>query len=166
MDVLAQFAFPWDKLIGPIVTVIGVFIAAQARRGAKALERMKDNIDEVPTLVAKVEELTTEVSAAHQEAKDVGDKFTAFAEESSADRKALHENLHEVRNGMQMTVAVAAAVGSIGDGLARIASHMELVMKAPVVPDGPPRREVDAADDDWRGQRRREPYRGPDPEPR
>jgi hypothetical protein len=162
--ILADFRFPWDKLLGPIITAAVTVGVAYLRRGARALDAMKANIDEVPNLIAEVRELKVEVAKAHEEATAVGERFADFAEESSNDRKALHVNLHEVRNGMQMTVAVAEAVGSVGDGLGRIANHLEHVMRPPPnVPDGPPRREVDPPETDWRERRRREPYRGPEP---
>lgn len=161
---LADFRFPWDKALGPLITVAVTAMLAYVRKGARALDAMKRNIDEVPTLIAEVKELKGEVQSAHTEATAVGEKFAAFAAESSADRKALHGSVHELRNGMQVTAAVADAVGHVGAGLGRIADHLEDVMRPPPnVPDGPPRRAIDREHEDWRDRRRREPYRGPEP---
>jgi hypothetical protein len=154
---LAEFQIPWDKLIGPIVTVGIGAIVKLVRDMRNAAERIRENSEQVPTLVADVAELKREVKAAHTEANQVGTKFAAFAADSSADRQRLREGISHLADQQQVTTAVIEGVAKVGEGLHRIADRLDNSLPARV-PDGPPRRLIDPPRTDWRDQRRREPY--------
>lgn len=110
--------FPWDKLLGPFVSLIALAIVGYVRKGAKALDRMRENIDAVPGLIEKVEEATTKVA-------DVSRQFTDFAHESADDRQSLHRRVHTLANNQATTELLVQSYVEASQALARIADRLD-----------------------------------------
>lgn len=137
MDLFA-LSFPWDKLIGPFVTLMATVAVAYVRKGAKALDAMKANIDAVPELVKKVEEAT-------KQAEEIGHEFAKFAHESTEDRASLHRRVHTIANQQATNELLVQGYVDAGKALVRIADRLDLAL--------PPRRATDPPDADFSERR-------------